>query len=57
MKNLLIILLLIASNVLAQNDTLKLASDVWPPFTNIESEKAIALDIVEEGLKLGNVTA
>ncbi len=50
MKNLLIILLLIASNVLSQNDTLNLSSDVWPPFTNIESEKAIALDIVKEGL-------
>jgi len=57
MKNLLILFLLIASNVWSQNDTLNLSSDVWPPFTNIENEKAIALDIVKEGLKRGNVIA
>jgi len=29
-----------------QNQELNLASDVWPPFTNIKSEESIALDLV-----------
>lgn len=32
------------------NNSLILASDVWPPFTNVEGEKRIAIDIVQEAL-------
>jgi len=42
---------------MAQTESLKLSSDVWPPFTNVEEEKSIALDIVEEALKSINITA
>jgi ABC-type amino acid transport substrate-binding protein len=34
----------------AQSEALKLASDVWPPFTNVKNEKAFALDLVKEAL-------
>ena len=47
---------LFTSCVFAQTTTLKLSSDIWPPFTNVENEKALALDIVEEGLKRCNIT-
>jgi len=58
MKNIFaIILVLIAINSTAQTESLKLSSDVWPPFTNVEEEKSIALDIVEEALKSINITA
>lgn len=40
----------------AQERTLKLSSDVWPPFTNVEDEKAIALDIVRTALERVNIT-
>lgn len=42
--------LLLTLSAFNQSDGLKLASDVWPPFTNIETEKAFALDLVEEAL-------
>lgn len=35
----------------AQKDHLILASDVWPPFTNVEDEKSIAMDIVKSALR------
>lgn len=38
-------------NALAQTEELKLSSDVWPPFTNVRGEKAIAMDIVETALE------
>ncbi|RLD82760.1 MAG: hypothetical protein DRJ15_00525 [Bacteroidetes bacterium] len=44
------IILLISFSVFSQTTELKLASDVWPPFTNIEAEKACALDLVKEAL-------
>lgn len=44
------IILLISFNVFSQTKELKLASDVWPPFTNVETEKACALDLVKEAL-------
>lgn len=34
----------------AQHRELKLAADVWPPFTNIEGEKSILSDLVQEAL-------
>ena len=51
MKHRLTLLSLISGLVLmAQETTLNLASDVWPPFTNVTSEKSIALDIVSTAL-------
>ncbi len=35
----------------SQQNDLILASDIWPPFTNIEGEKRIALDIVNVALE------
>ena len=46
-----IILVAFSLNVFAQNQKLKLVSDVWPPFTNIENEKAVATDLVKQALK------
>lgn len=42
---------------LAQTPELTLASDVWPPFTDVEEEKRIAIDIVREALKRVDVDA
>ena len=42
--------LFISIHVFPQQKELKLASDVWPPFTNIDSEKAFAMDLVREAL-------
>ena len=39
----------------AQNQSLKLASDIWPPFTDVSSEKGIALDLVELALSRGGI--
>jgi len=51
MKSLLLsIVLFISTFGLAQTTELKLASDVWPPFTNIENENSFALDLVNEAL-------
>ncbi len=46
-----IILIAFSLNVLAQNQKLKLVSDVWPPFTNTENEKSVAIDLVKLALK------
>jgi ABC-type amino acid transport substrate-binding protein len=46
----LLIFIIITVSVWAQTESLKLSSDVWPPFTNVDPEKSIALDIVEEAL-------
>ena len=45
-----IILIAFSLNTFAQNQELKLASDIWPPFTNTEKEKAVALDLVKIAL-------
>ena len=50
-------LLLTISSVQSQNKELKLASDVWPPFTDEVGEKSFALELVNEALKRGNVAA
>jgi len=52
MKRLLIIILsCISITTQAQTTQLKLGSDVWPPFTNIEGEQSFALEIVNEALE------
>ncbi len=38
------------TQVMAQDITLKLASNVWPPFTNISEKNAVASDLVAEAL-------
>lgn len=38
-------------NTHAQRQELKLASDIWPPFTNVEKEKSIATDLVQIALE------
>lgn len=51
MKQLLaLFLFLISLNGFSQKVELKLASDIWPPFTNVEDEKSISFDIVKEAL-------
>lgn len=51
MKNIFLLLLLgLCITTYSQNSDLKLASDIWPPFTDVESEKAFALDLVKEAL-------
>lgn len=36
---------------------LRLASDVWPPFTDVEGKARVALDLVHEALRRGGVAA
>jgi polar amino acid transport system substrate-binding protein len=51
MKNILLSILIISSvSGIAQTTKLKLGSDVWPPFTNVDNEKSFALDLVKEAL-------
>lgn len=50
------ILVLLSANLSAQN-ILRLASDVWPPFTDVEGEKSIAMDIVTNALSRSGITA
>ena len=58
MKKLLLFALFISSiSCFAQTKTLKLASDVWPPFSNVEGEKSIATDLVNEALSRQNIEA
>lgn len=42
--------IIISLNGFAQTTSINLGSDVWPPFTNVESEDAVALDLVKEAL-------
>lgn len=51
-----VLLILISTSTLAQTTSLNLASDVWPPFTNVEEEKSIAMDIVNEALLKNEIT-
>lgn len=41
---------LFSLSVIAQTTVLKLASDAWPPFTNVAGEKSFASDLVREAL-------
>ena len=54
-KLLLLLIIFIVST--AQAQTLKLASDVWPPFTNVENEVHFSSDIVLEALKRSGYSA
>ena len=56
MKNFLLVLLTIPYLFLySQQQNIKLASDIFPPFTDISSEKGFALELVKEALKRGGV--
>ena len=48
-------LIIIFTTGVAQTTELKLASDIWPPFTNIEGEKSIAKELVNEALRRQNI--
>lgn len=49
MKNFLVIFILFFSAMIyAQTPTIKLVSDVWPPFTDVEGEEALAFNLVQE---------
>jgi ABC-type amino acid transport substrate-binding protein len=39
----------------AQENSLRLASDVWPPFTNVEGNKATATELVSEALRRSDI--
>ena len=48
MKKLYIAALILATvNSFSQEVKLKLASDIWPPFTNVEEKKSFSIDIVK----------
>jgi ABC-type amino acid transport substrate-binding protein len=52
MKYLLVITLMLISAIgYAQQAKITLASDVWPPFTNVETEKSFATDLVKHALE------
>lgn len=54
-KNLFILLLITAVISNAQNSELKLASDVWPPFTDKKEKDALAFELVEEAFNRINI--
>ncbi|GJM29417.1 MAG: hypothetical protein DHS20C17_20520 [Cyclobacteriaceae bacterium] len=41
----------------AQVNQLNLASDIWPPFTNVEPHRSFATDLVEEALKRAGISS
>ena len=49
-KIIIVILLTLPSLSFAQETNLRLASDIWPPFTNTSDQRAIAIDIVNKAL-------
>jgi len=56
MKNILVFVLLLTVNLAySQTTKLNLASDVWPPFTDVATNHAFALDLVHEALARANV--
>lgn len=58
MKRLFTIALLLTSvSVVAQKGSLRLAADIWPPFSDRDGEKAFALELVQEALDRGNISA
>lgn len=56
-KILLSILILSSLTGHTQTTELKLGSDIWPPFTNVDSEKSFALDLVKEALSRMNIAS
>ena len=58
MKHFYIVLtFLFGLTISAQSEQLKLASDVYPPFTDIDGKQAFALELVHEALKRSGVVA
>ncbi len=58
MKKILLYLLFFATIYsYSQQADLKLAADVWAPFTNVEGEKSILTDLVKEALTRINMTS
>lgn len=55
MKNFLLVLLTIQSLFLYSQQQIKLASDIYPPFTDVDSEKGFALELAKEALKRGGI--
>ena len=57
MKYLLVIFSLLVGFSVIQGQTkqLNLASDVWPPFTDVLGEKSVAQDLVSEALHRLNI--
>lgn len=55
MKILLAFFVLISGNNLLSQNSVRLASDVWPPFTDVEDEKSLALDIVDSALSRSGI--
>ncbi|WP_299164033.1 ABC transporter substrate-binding protein [uncultured Eudoraea sp.] len=56
MKKLLLLFLTFSSLIMhSQNQNIKLASDIYPPFTDVEGEKGFALEIVKEALNRGGI--
>ena len=54
MKKLLLLFLTIPCLFMySQNQNINLASDIWPPFSNVEGEKGFALELVKEALERG----
>jgi polar amino acid transport system substrate-binding protein len=49
--------LLFITNFQGSAQTLNLASDIWPPFTNSDKEKSIALEIVHQALAQSGVAS
>lgn len=41
----------------AQKSDLKLTADIWPPFTNVQGEKSILSDLVQEALGRMDITS
>ena len=56
-KLLFLILLQVSIGAISQPKRLLLASDVWPPFTNVESRQRVALQLVNEALKRDGVVS
>lgn len=51
----ILFLIILSIDVFAQDVKLKLASDVWPPFTNTQENEAFAFELVGESLHRNNV--
>ena len=55
MKQFIRLLLFFISTLAYGQQKLNLASDIWPPFTNVEEEKSISFDIVKEALDRNSI--
>ena len=51
MKQFLLLFLISLSTLANSQQEISLASDIWPPFTDVEGEKSISFDIVKEALE------